>query len=332
MQHKMRKRAWLILLAGLGWFLAPAPGLATEALKAGFVYVGPVGNAGWTFRHDQGRQCLERQGIETTFVESVPETSEVANVERALLARGFDVIFATAYGYQRFTQEVARENPSKYFFGITPTVAPAENILNYYGKLWDARYLTGLVAGSMSRSNTVGFVAAEPIPTVLAGINAFTLGVREVNPSAEVRVVWTLSWYDPAGEKRAAESLVEAGADVVAQHQDTPSSVQGASEKGAWVIGSESDMTRFAPEKFLTGTIWDWCPFYRKAIAMVRDGSFAPGEFYGGLDDGTLSIAPLHSAIPSGVHALVKRRKAALVRGTFDYWTGPITTTPDVRS
>ena len=205
----------------------------------------------------------------------MPETPDVANVERDFLAQGYDLIFATAFGYQPFTQEVAKENPDQHFFGITPTVAPADNILNYYGELWDGRYLTGLVAGSMTKSNVIGFVAAQPIPTVIAGLNAFTLGVREVNPDAEVRVIWTLSWFDPPAEKQAAVALVEAGADVIAQHQDTPSSVQGAAEKGAWAIGSESDMTAFAPDKYLTGTVWNWCPFYLQAVEMVQNGAFA---------------------------------------------------------
>jgi basic membrane protein A len=304
---------------------APTGGWAADDLSAAFIYVGPVGDAGWTYRHDQGRKCLEQKtGIKTAFVESVPETPDVANVERDFLGQGYDLIFATAFGYQPFTQEVAKANPDKHFFGITPTVAPADNILNYYGELWDGRYLTGLVAGAMTKSNIVGFVAAQPIPTVIAGLNAFTIGVREVNPKAEVRVVWTLSWFDPPAEKQAAVALVEAGADVVAQHQDTPSSVQGAAEHGAWAIGSESDMTAFAPEKYLTGTIWDWCSFYVKAVEMVRDGSFKPGEFYGGLKDGTVSLAPINPAVPENVRQMVEEKKQAIIDDKLDYWKGPL--------
>jgi basic membrane protein A len=176
----------------------------------------------------------------------------------------------------------------------------------------------------MTETGIIGFVAAQPIPTVIAGINAFTLGVRVVNPDAEVRVVWTLSWYDPPAEKQAAVALVEAGADVIAQHQDTPSPVQGAAEKGAWAIGSESDMTAFAPERYLTGTVWDWCPFYVKAVEMVQDGSFKPGEFYGGLDDGTVSLAPLNDAVPDDIKAMVEDKRQALIDGSFDYWQGPL--------
>ncbi|MEO1019063.1 MAG: BMP family ABC transporter substrate-binding protein [Pseudomonadota bacterium] len=295
-----------------------------ERPGAAFIYVGPVGDAGWTYRHDQGRLCLEEDGIETSFVEAVPETPDVATIERDFLDQGYDMIFATAFGYQPFTQEVALENPDKHFFGITPTVAPADNILNFYGELWDGRYLTGLVAGAMTQSNIVGFVAAQPIPTVIAGLNAFTMGVREVNPDAEVRVVWTLSWYDPPAENQAAVALVEAGADVVAQHQDTPSALQGAAQNGAWAIGSESDMSAFAPEKFLTGTIWNWCPFYRQAVAMVEEGSFEAGEFYGGLVDGTVALAPINPAVPEEIKAMVEERRQGLIDGAFDYWQGPL--------
>ncbi len=254
----------------------------------------------------------------------MPETPDVATVEQQFLDAGNDLIFATAFGYQPFTQQIAQQNPDKYFFGITPTVAPADNILNYYGKLWDGRYLTGLVAGAMTETGVIGFVAAQPIPTVIAGINAFTLGVHETNPDAEVRVVWTLSWYDPPAEKQAAVALVEAGADVIAQHQDTPSAVQGAAENGAWAIGSESDMTSFAPERYLTGTVWDWCPFYVQAVEMVKNGSFEPGEFYGGLADGTVALAPLNDAVPDDIKAMVEERRQALIDGKLDYWKGPL--------
>ena len=321
---RRRAAALAPALAALAVLAAAGTGAAADKPSAAFVYVGPVGDAGWTYRHDQGRKCLEAQGVKTAYVESVPQTADVANVERDFLAQGFDLIFATAFGYQPFTQQVARQNPDKHFFGITPTVAPADNILNYYGKLWDGRYLTGLVAGAMTKSNVIGFVAAHPIPTVVAGINAFALGVREVNPEAKVRVVWTLSWFDPPAEKQAAVALVEAGADVVAQHQDTPSPVQGAAGKGAWAIGSESDMRSFAPDRYLTGTIWNWCPFYTRAVEMVRSGKFEPGEFYGGLDDGTVSIAPLHEAVPAKIRALVEERRKALSAGSFDYWKGPL--------
>jgi basic membrane protein A len=312
-----------VLLAGVLGLVAPAAAHAEDPAAA-FIYVGPVGDAGWTYRHDVARQCLVADGIRTAYVEAVPETPDVVNIENDFLSQGFDMIFATAFGYQPFTQQVAQANPDKFFFGITPTVAPADNILNFYGKLWDGRYLTGMVAGKMTKTNKLGFVAAQPIPTVIAGLNAFTMGARAVNPDVTVDVVWTLSWYDPPAEKQAAVALVEGGADVIAQHQDTPSPVQGAAEKGAWAIGSESDMTAFAPEKVLTGTMWDWCGFYRDAVKMVKDGSFKPGEFYGGLEDGVVSLAPMNPAVPAEVQAMVEQAKADIIAGKLDYWAGPL--------
>lgn len=300
------------------------PESVAEDISAAFIYVGPVGDAGWTYRHDQGRQCLEDDGVETAFVESVPETAEVEQVERDFIDQGYDVIFATAFGYQPFTQKVAQDHPDVAFYGITPTVAPADNIKNFYGDLWDGRYLTGLVAGSMTESDVVGFVAAQPIPTVIAGLNAFTRGAREVNPDVVVKVVWTLSWFDPPKEKQAAQSLVNEGADVVAQHQDTPAAVQGAAERGAWAIGSESDMTEFSTEKYLTGTVWDWCSFYRQAIDEVANDAFEPGEFYGGLEDGTVQLAPINAAVPDEVQDQVEEAKQQLIDGTLDYWEGPL--------
>ncbi len=312
-----------ILLAGaaLGASLAVAD---ADEIKAAFIYSGPVGTPGWTNQQDLGRRCLAADGVKTAFVDKVPENADVLPVERDFLGQGYNVIFADGFGYQPFTQQLAKQNPDKFFVGVAPNIAPAPNIVDLYGKLWDGRYLTGLIAGTMTKSNTIGFVAAEPIPTVIAGINAFTLGVRAVNPKAKIKLLWTLSWFDPPAEKQAAVSLVQAGADVVAQHQDSPGPVQGASSNGAWAIGSESDLTSFAPDKYLTGTVWNWCPLYRGVIASIRDHTFKPGMKYGGLDDGTVALAPLNKAVPASVRELIDKRRAEIAAGKFDYWKGPL--------
>jgi basic membrane protein A len=303
---------------------APQSASATEKPSAAFLYVGPRADNGWTARHDEARLCLEKDGVRTAFVESVPEGPDVARIEQEFIDQGFDVVIATAFGYQPFTQQVAKANPDKHFFGILPTIAPADNIQNYYGKLWDGRYLTGIVAGKMTKTNKIGFVAAQPIPSVIAGINAFTLGVKSVNPNAEVNVVWTLSWFDPPAEKQAAVALVEAGNDVIAQHQDTGSAAQGATEKGAYAIGSEADMSKVAGPKVLTGTMWEWCGFYKQALASVADGSFKPGDYYGGLEDGIVALAPMAADVPADVVALVEAQKKAIIDGSLDYWKGPL--------
>ncbi|MEF2070579.1 BMP family ABC transporter substrate-binding protein [Consotaella aegiceratis] len=305
--------------------LAAVPANAQEDdLSAAFLYVGPRADNGWTSRHEAGRQCLEEDGIKTTYVESAPEGPDVARIEQDFIDSGYDVIFATAFGYQPFTQQVAQANPHKHFFGILPTIAPGDNIRNFYGKLWDGRYLTGLVAGKMTKSNKIGFVAAQPIPSVIAGINAFTLGVKAVNPDAVVNVVWTLSWFDPPAEKQAAVALVQAGNDVIAQHQDTGSAAQGAAEEGAYAIGSEADMSEVAGDHVLTGTVWNWCDFYKSAIASVKNGTFEPGDQWGGLADGMVDLAPMSEDVPQDLVDLVKKQKQEIIDGKLDYWKGPL--------
>lgn len=318
----MQAQISAVAILSLSAFLTPAR--ADEPLKAGFLYVGPRADAGWTARHDEARRCLEATGIKTTFVESVPEGPDAARIEQDLLGQGYKAIFATAFGYQPFTQKVAKQNPDAHFFGIAPTIAPAANIENVYGKLWDGRYLNGIVAGRMTKTNKIGFVAAQPIPPVLAGINAFTLGVHSVNPKATVSVVWTLSWFDPPAEKQAALALVEAGNDVIAQHQDTASALQGAIEKGAFAIGSESDMSGIGGDKVLTGTVWNWCELDKRLIKSVQDKTFKPGDYYGGLDDGVVGLAPMSPLVPAETAKLVEEKRAAIAGGTFDYWQGPL--------
>lgn len=297
---------------------------ADEPIKAGFIYVGPRADAGWTFRHDEARRCLEAAGIKTTFVESVPEGPDASRIEQELIGQGYNAIFATAFGYQPFTQKMAKQNPKVHFFGIAPTIAPAENIKNVYGKLWDGRYLNGIVAGRMTKTNKIGFVAAQPIQPVIAGINAFALGVRSVNPQATVNVVWTLSWFDPPAEKQAAVALVEAGNDVIAQHQDTASALQGAIAKGAFAIGSESDMSAIGGEKVLAGTVWNWCELDKKLIRELQDKTFTPGDYYGGLNDDVVGLARMSPLVPADVGRLVEEKRAAIAGGTFDYWKAPL--------
>lgn len=222
----------LWVLSGLVVVSLAAPGVARGAgdPKVAFIYVGPVGDAGWTYRWDQARKYLEKHmpGVQTASVESVPETADVARVENDFIAKGFSVIFATAFGYQNFTVEVAKQHPDVTFVGIGPAVTRAPNVSTVYGRLWEGRYLTGIVAGKMTRTNVIGFVAAHPITTVVAGVNAFALGVRSVNPRATVKVVWTSTWCP------------DAGADVIAQHQDTPSALLAAAATRKWGIGSKS--------------------------------------------------------------------------------------------
>src|SRR3990172_9354023 len=245
----------LALLAGVA-----GPTAAQTKPKVAFIYVGPVGDAGWTFQHDAARKHLEQTlGADTKFVENIPQTAEVARVLEQFYQQGYKIVFATAFGYQQFAVDVAKKHADMYIIGIGPAVVDLPpNMKLIYGRIWDGRYLTGIVAGKMTKTNTIGFVAAHPITTVVAGVNAFALGVWSVNPNAKIKVVWTRTWYDPPKEKSAAKALLDAGADVVGQHQDTPSALQAAAEASKFGVGSESNMQRFAPAAYLTGTIWDW--------------------------------------------------------------------------
>jgi basic membrane protein A len=293
--------------------------------KVAFIYVGPIGDAGWTFQHDQARQHLERVlQADTRFVESVPETAEVARVMEQFIRQGYKIIFATAFGYQPFSLEVAKRHPDVYIIGIGPAIGLAPRVKTIYGRIWEGRYLTGIVAGKMTRTNIVGFVAAHPISTVVAGVNAFALGVWETNPNAKVKIVWTRTWYDPPKEKAAAKALLDAGADVIAQHQDTPSVLQAAAEEGKYGIGSESNMQRFAPKAYLTGTIWDWRKVDESIVRGILAGQFKSEDYYGGLVDGMVTLGPFHPSIPANVRELVERRRKAIIDNSFQIFRGPL--------
>lgn len=326
------RRRWqygvLLLLIGLLPLSLGAPGTARGATgpKVAFIYVGPVGDAGWTFQWDQGRRYLEQHeaGTQTAYVESVPETADVARVENDFLAKGFSVIFATAFGYQNFTVDVAKQHPNVTFVGIGPAIKLAPNVSTVYGKLWEGRYLTGIVAGKMTKTNVIGFVAAHPITTVVAGVNAFALGVRSVNPAAKIKVVWTGTWYDPPKEKQAAQSLLDAGADVIAQHQDTPSALSAAAAAGKFGIGSESNMQRFAPKAYLTGTTWTWGPLIEKIVKAAETGGWASQDYYGNLQDGVVGLGPINSAVPAAVQSQVAAKRRAIESGSFQIFAGPL--------
>jgi basic membrane protein A len=296
------------------------------ATKVAFIYVGPIGDAGWTYQWNQARLYLEKHvaGVTTAYVESVPETADVARVENDFIAKGFSIIFATAFGYQNFTLDVAKQHPQVTFVGIGPAVGLAPNVSDVYGRLWEGRYLTGLVAGSMTKTNIIGFVAAHPITTVVAGVNAFALGVHAVNPRAVVKVVWTGTWYDPPKEKQAAQSLLDAGADVIAQHQDSPSALLAAAEAGKWGIGSESNMQRFAPRAYLTGTTWNWGPLVARIVTEARVHRWASQDYYGGLADGVVGLGPMNPAVPASVRAKVDAARRAIEQGTLHLFSGPL--------
>lgn len=315
-----------IFVATMLFFAIDQPTHATDDMKVGFVYVGPTGDAGWTYRHNLARQYLESKlpFVKTSFVESVLEGADVTRVLTNFARKDYKIIFATAAGYLDFTREVARKFPDTVFMNIAAWDSDEKNVGQYYGRLHEGRYLTGIVAGKMTKSNIIGFVAAHPIPGVIFAINGFALGARSVNPNVTIKVVWTNTWYNPNVEKQAALSLVDIGADVIAQHQDTPSPLMGAAERGKYGIGSESDMSKFAPDAYLTGTIWDWGDFYVRMVEAVKNGTWKPKRYFGGLDDGVVSIAPIAAVVPDDVKALVDQKKQEIISGKLRIFKGPI--------
>ena len=305
---------------------APAEAPAEKAdFQVGFVYVSPVGDAGWSYSHDQGRQMLEAMdGVTTSFVESVAEGADAERVIRNMARKGFDLIITTSFGYMDPTLKVAQEFPDIAFLHCSGFLVN-DNMSNYFGRIYQARYLTGLTAGAMSKSGQIGYVAAMQIPEVIRGINAFTLGVRAANPAAQVRVVWTNTWYDPALEKDAAVSLLDAGCDVIAQHQDSPGPQEAAQERGAYSIGYHTDMAAFAPAAHLTAAVWNWAPYYEKVVDAVRNGTWKGNESHWmGIDEGTVDIAPFGPMVPQEVRDTVNAAKARMLDGEEIVFVGPI--------
>jgi basic membrane protein A len=298
-------------------------GLAKET-QVGFIYVSPIGDAGWSYAHDQGRLYIDKMdGVTTSFVEDVAEGPDAERVMLNMARKGYKLIFATSYGYMDSMLKVAQQFPKTIFMHCSG-FKTAPNMGNYFGRIYQARYLTGMIAGSMTKSNTIGYVAAFPIPEVIRGINAFTLGVQSVNPKAQVRVVWTKTWYDPATEKEAAKSLLDVGADVIAQHQDSPGPQEAAQEKGVYSIGYNTDMTPFAPKAHLVAPIWNWGPFYAEIVKAVQNGTFEPKAYWYGLETGIVDISPMSDKIPADVQTLVLSTKQAIIEGKFKVFTGPI--------
>lgn len=299
---------------------------ADEPFKVAFVYVAPIGDLGWTWAHDQARLQMEEEfgdGIETAFIENVPEGPEAERVIRDFAQKDFDLIFTTSFGYMDPTITVAEEFPDTSFVHISG-FKTADNVSTVFGRMYQPRYLSGLAAGAATESNVIGYVAAFPIPEVLRGINAFTEGVREVNPDAEVRVVWTNTWFGPPEEKEAAEALLAAGADVIAQHQDTTEPQKAAADSGGLSIGYNADMSSFVGDTVLTGPVWNWGGKYVDIAQGVMDGTYSSESYWGGLDDEIVGLAPYSDRVSDETKALIEEKTAEMVSGSWDVFCGPI--------
>jgi basic membrane protein A len=297
------------------------------AIKAAWVYVGPVNDGGWTQAHDAGRKYVEDQlgdKVETTYKENIPEGPEATQTIEDLIQDGNKIIFATSFGFGDALKELSAKHPDVYFEHATGAET-ADNLATYYGASEDTIYLTGLAAGAATENHKIGFVAPFPIPEVIRHINALALGAQEVDPEATVKVVWTNTWFDPTKERQAAESLVQAGVDVLASGQDSPATCEAAKAADLPCVGYDSDQSQNFPDSWLTASLYDWGPYYLERVKAAADGSWKTGSYYGGPADGFVHLAPFGKLVSEETKALIEQRLGELKAGTFYEFDGPLT-------
>lgn len=299
----------------------------TEPMKVGFIYVGPIGDGGYTYAHNQGRLMVEKElagKVTTVYKESVPESAECEKALKDMIDQGCKMIFATSFGHMDFVEKVAKEFPDVKFFHCSGYKSNNTNFVNYFAAMEEPRYLSGIVAGMKTKNGKIGFVGAYEIPEVVRGINAFTLGVQSVNPKATVEVKWTHTWYDPAKEKEAAKALLSSGCDVIAQHQDTAGPIQAAEEAGKFAVGYNTDMKDKGPNSYMTAPMFNWGPYYVSQVKAVLDGTWKAENYYGHMKDNVVLLAPLTKNAPPEAQAKVDEMSKKIIDGSYKVFTGPI--------
>lgn len=299
---------------------------ASEPVKAGFVYVSPITDAGWTKQHDEGRKAVEAAlgaGVKTTFVENVPEGADAERVIRDLARQGNRIIFTPSFGYMEPTLKVAKEFPEVKFESITG-YKTAPNVATANARYYEGRYLAGIAAGRMSQTGVAGYVAGFPIPEVLQGINAFMLGMRSVNPKAEVKVVWLNAWFDPPKERDAAMGLFNQNVDVVAFHTGSTAVMAAAQERGKLAVAYHSDMRTVAPDAQIVAVTHQWGDYYTRRIRAVADGSWSTGKVWGGVKQGMIRVGDFGPKVPKAVQQEVLARQKDIAAGRLKPFAGPI--------
>ena len=314
----------LIKKLGMVLLAFAVSGTSMAADNVGFVYVSPIGDAGWTYQHDLGRLQLEKEtGVTTSYVENVAEGADAERVIREMAKRGDKVVFATSFGYMNYALKVSKTFRNTAFVHATG-YKMGKNMGLVNARFYEGRYLTGVIAGEMTKSNVLGYVAAFPIPEVLQGINAFIKGARSVNPDAELRVIWVNSWYDPGKERQAAMTLMSQGADIVTQHTDSTAVVQAAEEQGKYAFGYHSDMSKYGPTAHLTAATHHWGDYYVKTVKEVQAGTWKPSNVWGGYAEGMVALAPLNKAIPAELQNRIREMEKQLTAGTLHPFEGPV--------
>ncbi|MFM2186147.1 MAG: hypothetical protein RIR43_719 [Pseudomonadota bacterium] len=306
---------------------AAAPAAAKpEPIKAAWIYVGPVGDAGWSYAHDLGRKAVEAKfgdGVKTSIVEKVPEGADAERVIRDLAQQGNKIIFATSFGYMDAMLKVAGEFPDVKFEHATG-YKTAPNMRIYDASFYQDTYMAGVIAGTMTKTNTLGFVGSFPIPEVLRNINAFTLGAQSVNPKIKTKVVWVNTWFDPPKESEAAQSLINQGADVLLQNTDSTAVLQTAEKNGKYAFGWDSDMSAFGPKAHLASAVVNWGPYYIKAMEELKAGTWKTERTVWGVKEGLNDLIKINDVVPEAAKKKVETIKAGLKDGSFEVFTGPV--------
>ena len=304
---------------------APAPAKA-DPLKIAFAYVGPVGDGGWTFAHDNARKALEKEygdKIVTSFVESVPESADAERVIRDMAGQGNKLIFGTSFGFMEPMLKVAADNPDVKFEHATG-YKTAPNMRTYDSRTYEGAYMAGVIAGRMTKSNTLGVVASIPIPEVIRNINSFTLGAQSSNPNIKTKVVWVNEWFNPPKETEAATALINGGADILFQNTDSSAVLQTAEKMGKRGFGWDSDMTAYGPKAHLGSAIINWAPYYIKTVGEVLDGKWSTGQTWWGGKEGAIDLVSLAADVPEEAQKALDDVKAGLKAGSYNIWKGPI--------
>jgi len=305
---------------------AAAPAPKAEPLKIAFAYVGPVGDGGWSFAHDNGRKAIEKEfgdKVVTSFVESVPESADAERVLRDMAGQGNKLIFGTTFGYMETIQKIAPDFKDVKFEHATG-YKTAENVRTYDSRTYEGAYMAGVIAGAMTKTNTLGVVGSVPIPEVIRNINSFTLGAQSVNPKIKTKVVWVNEWFSPPKETEAATSLINGGADVLFQNTDSPAVLKTAQEKGKRAFGWDSDMTAYGPKAHLGSAVINWGPYYIKATKDALEGTWTTGQSWWGVKEGAIDMVSIAEDVPAETKAKVEEVKKGLKDGSFVIWKGPI--------
>jgi basic membrane protein A and related proteins len=298
---------------------------AADKLKVGFIYLGPVGDLGWTYQHDVARQAMVKEfgdKVETTFLENVSEGPDSERSIEQLARAGNTLIFTTSFGYMEPTLKVAKKYPKIHFEHATG-YKRAENVSTYSGRFYEGRYIQGIIAAKMSKSGVLGYIGSFPIPEVISGINATILGAQTINPNIKVKIIWANSWFDPGKEADAAKALLDQGADVIMQHTDSPAAMQIASERGKLAFGQDSEMIKFGPKSQLTSIMDNWGPYYIERVKAELDGKWKSEDFWGGLKTKIVMMAP-YTNMPDDVKKLAMDTEAAITGGTLFPFKCPI--------